>query len=59
MKKIKLQGYTDENDDFGVKLVVDNKVITTHLEIETPVAIKSLLKEFGHKDDEFVVIDNR
>lgn len=58
-KKIKLQASNINDIDFGIKLSVDNKVITQHMEVETPVAIKGLLKEFGHTDDEFEVIDKR
>ena len=58
-KKIKLQASNTNDIDFGIKLSVDNKVITQHLEVETPVALQGLLKEFGHTDDEFEVIDKR
>ena len=58
-KKIKLQASNINDIDFGIKLSVDNKVITQHMEVGTPVAIKGLLKEFGHTDDEFEVIDKR
>ena len=58
-KKIKLQASNTDDIEFGIKLSVDNKVITKHLEVETPLAIHGLLKEFGHKDDEFEIIDKR
>jgi hypothetical protein len=58
-KKIKLQASNTNDIDFGIKLSVDNKVITNHLEVETPVALQGLLREFGHTDDEFEVIDKR
>lgn len=58
-KKIKLQASNTDDIDFGIKLSVDNKVITQHLEIETPLAIQGLLREFGHSDDEFELIDKR
>lgn len=60
MKRIiKIRASSTDDFDFGIRLVVDGKMIVKHIERDLALAIRKLLLLMGHTDDDFEIIDER